>query len=99
MEVDPWENQVLAYPGQHSQVRTPDILRDVLDMALERRDRKAELRVAAILRGTAISRTSGELTARSRVWRRQKRAGGWGRRKRLDRPNRPALGRRSPGHA
>lgn len=76
VEVDPWEAQVLAYAKQQNIVRTADILRDVLEMALERRDRKAEMRIAAILRRNGYfpdqRRVDGE---KCRFWLRQKPSG------------------------
>jgi predicted P-loop ATPase len=49
-EVDPWEHEVLAYADKQVHVRVSDILADVIGLALERRDKRAEMRVSAILR-------------------------------------------------
>lgn len=49
-EVDPWEHEVLAYADKQVHVRVSDILADVIDLSLERRDKRAEMRISAILR-------------------------------------------------
>lgn len=49
-ETDPWEEPVLRYAEQQPHVRIPDVLHDVLGIALDRQARREEQRVAAILR-------------------------------------------------
>jgi predicted P-loop ATPase len=49
-ETDPWEEPVLRYAEQQPHVRLPDVLHDVLNIALDRQARREEQRVAAILR-------------------------------------------------
>jgi hypothetical protein len=49
-DVDAWEADVLEYAGQHGDVRTRDILVHALHFSLDRIDRRADMRVANILR-------------------------------------------------
>lgn len=49
-DTDPWEDEVLAYAQKQQFVRISDILADVLTIETGRQDRRAERRVADILR-------------------------------------------------
>ncbi len=49
-DVDAWEADVLEYAEQHPSVRTRDILVHALHVSLDRIDRRADMRVANILR-------------------------------------------------
>jgi predicted P-loop ATPase len=49
-DADPWDEDVLAYAERTDAVRTRDVLVDVLGVTLERIDRRADMRVANILR-------------------------------------------------
>jgi predicted P-loop ATPase len=49
-ETDPWEDAVLAYADRQTETTLHEILCDVLDIALARMDRRAQIRVANILR-------------------------------------------------
>jgi predicted P-loop ATPase len=48
-EVDPWEQQVLGYAEKQTYTRVGDVLEHVLNIPIERRDRRGEMRVGAIL--------------------------------------------------
>lgn len=49
-DVDPWESDVLGYSEKQEHVRTRDVLLDVLGLTLDKVDRRADMRVAGILR-------------------------------------------------
>lgn len=49
-DVDPWEADVLTYAERHETVRTRDVLLNALNFTLDKIDRRADMRLASILR-------------------------------------------------
>lgn len=71
-ETDPWEEPVLRYAEQQPHVRIPDVLHDVLNIALERQARREEQRVAAILRRAGWEPAQRRIKGnKQRLWERR----------------------------
>lgn len=69
-EGDPWEDAVLYYAGQRSEVRPDEVLRDALNKPLDMQDKGHVARVRAILRMNGyVSMSKWEHGKVVRVWR------------------------------
>jgi predicted P-loop ATPase len=75
-EVDPWEHDVLAYADKQVHVRVRDILTDVIALSLERRDKRAEMRVGDILKKSGYRSVQGRQDGKvRRFWQRSDKRG------------------------
>lgn len=73
-DVDPWESDVLAYAERQETVRTRDVLLNVLQFSLDKIDRRADMRVASILRRNGYTPHQARLAGqKGRFWCRSQR--------------------------
>lgn len=65
---DPWEEPVTKFVEFHTQIRMFDILKDGLDIPIERHDRRSQDRVATILRNLGWAKVH---TRTGKIWQKQ----------------------------